>query len=220
MTWFNCDIGGGGGTPKYTITQKRLFAASGIGASSWRDDTDSVSMTINGGTYSAVEGVKVISDSTNQLRMSFACDNSYNIFGIKCKVDQNFTPNNTDQWYNASCLLGTELGGEQRDYAIIIDKNGYFALGWANSSISSSTISALDGLEHELFMVAFDAEIKLFIDGVEEVSVSKVMGGNNMTSMGVFWNNSSNTTRVNGEIYAVGYWGYSAPYIELDLPTF
>lgn len=220
MTWFNCEIGqGGGGTPKYITAKKRLFAPSGIGTNAWRDDTDSVSMYINAGGYTPTEGEKVTVNSTNQLRMSFTIDNSYNVFGIRCKIDPNFTPANTDLWYNASCIMGTELGGEQKDYAIVIDKNGYFALGWATANITSSSVYALDDEEHELFMVAFDNAIKLYVDGVEEVSVDKVMGGNQMTSMGVFWNNAGTATRTDGEIYAVGYWGYTAPYIELPLPT-
>jgi hypothetical protein len=176
---------------------------------------------VDGGTYTATAGEKITVNATNQLRMSFPIDSSYYMFGIRCKVDPSFSPKNTDQWYAASCILGQELGGEQKDYGIIIDKNGYFALGWANSTITSTSVSALDGNEHELFVVAEEeiGRIRLFIDGVEEVVVTKMMNGGHMNNIGVFWNKAGEDTRVNGEIYAVGYWTEINPTITYVLPT-
>lgn len=221
MTWFECNTGGGGGASeaKWVYTKERLFAEAGIGASSWRDDTDSVSLYLNGGYYSAVEGEYVEVNATNQARYSFAVSGSYNLFGIKCQIDSNFSPNQANEWYNASCILGTELGGQQKDFAIIIDKNGYFALGWANASITSSTVNALDGNDHTLFILPLGAEILVFIDGVLEIEQPIVMSGNEFYSLGVFWNNSGSGTRVNGKIYSIGCWNYELQTNDYNLPS-
>lgn len=221
MNYFRCigGNGGGGGQSQFTYTKQKLFEPAGIGASNWRDDADTINLTLNGGTYEATPGEKIVVNSTNQARFSMPTAGSYYLFGIRCKVDANFTPNNTDQWYNASCILGTELGGEQKDYAIVIDKNGYFALGWSVSNITSTDVSALDGLEHELFVMALGGTILLFIDGVKKVEVLKGMNGSEMYNIGVFWNYSGYATRVNGEIYAVGYWQYNEPNFDYNLPS-
>lgn len=222
MNYFRCiggNGGGGGGSSQFTYTKQKLFEPSGIGSSQWKDDTDTTALTVDGGTYTATAGEYIEINSSNQLRLSMPIAGSYYLFGIRCKVDPNFTPNNADQWYNASCVLGTELGGEQKDYAIVIDKNGYFALGWATAYITSSDVSALDGQEHELFVMALGGNIVLFIDGVQKVSVQKGMNGSEMYNMGVFWNKSGNGTRVNGEIYAVGYWQYTEPSFDYNLPS-
>lgn len=212
------NVSGGGGA-SVTFTPVKVFDETGIGASSWTDTDGLTTMTVDGGTYTATAGEKIVVNATNQLRMSFPIDSSYYMFGIRCKVDSSFSPIQSNNWYDCSCILGQELGGEQKDYAIVIDRNGYFALGWANSTITSTTISALDGNEHELFVVAESAKIRLFIDGNEEVVVDKIMNGGNMTNIGVFWNRSGGNTRVNGEIYAVGYWIEVEPTITYVLPT-
>jgi len=209
--------GGGGGTPTFTFTPIKVFESSGIGASSWTSSDGQTTMTVDGGTYSASAGSLVEVNATNQLRMSFPISGSYYAFGIKCRVDPDFTPINTNQWYSASAILAQEMPDVQRDYGIIIDKNGYFALGWSGSDITSSSVSALDGNVHELFMLATSTQIKLIIDGNEEVSVDKIMGGSNMSTMGVFWNKNGQNSRVNGEIYSVGHWSYTMT-VTYDLP--
>lgn len=211
------NLGGGGGVTEITFNPVKVFDENGIGASSWSSGGSLI--TIDGGTYTATPGEKVVVDSTNMLRMSMPISGSYYMFGIKCKVDPSFVPINTGNWYGASCILGQELGGEQRDFGIVIDSSGYFALGWATATITSSTVSALDGNVHELLIVAESGKIRLFIDGVEEVAVDKGMSGTHMSDLGIFWNKSSESTRVNGEIYAVGCWSEVEPSFRYVLPT-
>ena len=98
MTWFDCNTGGGSSGAKWIYTKERLFAQADIGTTAWRDDTDTVSMTVSGGTYTAVEGEYVEVNSTNQGRYSFAVSGSYNLFGIKCLIDSNFSPNQANEW--------------------------------------------------------------------------------------------------------------------------
>ena len=131
-----------------------------------------------------------------------------------------YTPVNTNNWYQASCVLGQELGGTQRDFGIVIDKLGYFALGWDNSTITSTTVSALDGETHSLFVIGDEAgSIHLFIDGVEEVVVSVTWQSGHMWQMGVFYNRDNGNTRVNGKIYRVGYFSPVKVNNQFVVPT-
>ena len=211
--------GGGGGGAIVTFTPKLVFEESGISSLAWRDTGDTTSMGVTSGTYTATAGEKITVNSSNNLCMYMPIDNSYFLFGIRCKIDSNFTPRNSNNWYECSCILGQELGGQQRDCAIIIDKNGYFALGTGNSDVNSTTVSALDGQEHELMMLVEADNIQLYIDGVLQKKVNLAMAGGQMIQIGVFWNKSSNITRVDGEIYAVGYWTEIVPTMTYSLPT-
>lgn len=216
---------------QYTFTPVLIFDKSGIGASSWVATDGQTTMTINQGNYSngAVVGEYVNTDETltNNLCMSFPIPGSSYAFGIKVQIDPEFTPMNTNNWYDASCVLGQELGGEQRDFGIVIDKNGYFALGWENSTIVSTSIYALDGQVHTLFIIGEVTEklygIHLFIDGIEQASGLKANNNywSNMNTLGVMWNKASahSHIRVNGKVYAVGCWSENTPQVEYQLPT-
>ena len=221
MALYRCIGGsGGGGTPLITFTPLNIFNEAGIGAASWTADTGSTSpLPMTSGTYEAVEGQKVIINSTNRALFYLPTDSSYYAFGIKCKIDPNFTPRNSNNWYECSCILGQELGGQQRDCAIIIDKNGYFALGTATADVNSTTVYALDGNTHTLIMIVEDAAIKLYIDGSLEKTVSIGMAGGQMIQLGIFWNKASDNTRIDGEIYAVGRWSETMPPMNYVIPT-
>ena len=215
----------------YTFDPVLIFDESGIGASTWTATDGQTTMTINQGNYAngAVVGEYVNTDETltNNLCMSFPVQGSAYAFGIKVQIDPNFTPMDTNNWYDASCVLGQELGGEQRDFAVIIDKNGYFALGWDHSTIVSTTISALDGEIHTIFIIGEVTEkvyqVHLFIDGVERANGLRQNQTywSNMNTMGVMWNKASSYShrRVNGKVYSVGYWSENAPRTEYILPT-
>lgn len=211
------NLGGGGGGGSVSFTEVKKFEEEDIGASEWTSTDGQTTMTVNGGTYTAVAGEYVEVNSTNQLRMSFPIPGSFYGFGIKCSIDSNFTPVNTNNWYSASTILAQELGGEQADFGLIIDKNGKFAIGYANASIYSTDVTANDGQVHSLFIVPFGMDqIRLFIDGVEKATITSGMKGTQMSQMGVFWNKDNPGTRVNGKIYAVG--SYSADFT-MQAPT-
>lgn len=208
-------------TSKVTFTPVLIFDEQGIGASSWLATNGTTSLTVNNGNYAtgAVVGQYVEASSSNALRFCFPTNTSYRCFGIKCSIDSNFTPRDFTNWYQCSCVLGQELGGEQRDCAIIIDKNGYFALGWATASITSSSVYALDGQPHTLLLLPETGTIKLYIDGVLAVSVNKTMTNNNMDSIGVFWNRTDAVSGVYGKIYSIGCWDYTYPPFDYEMPT-
>lgn len=219
MAWFRCIGGSGGGAAIVTFSPKLVFEEAGIGASAWRDTGDTTSMGVTSGTYTATAGEKITVNLSNNLCMYMPIDGSYYLFGIRCKVDPNFTPRNSNAWYECSCILGQELGGTQRDFAIVIDKNGYFALGTDTVTVNSTTVSALDGQEHELMVLAEGDNIQLYIDGILQKKVNITMAGGTMIQMGVFWNKAATNTRVDGEIYAVGYWEGHYPTQQYSLPT-
>ncbi len=219
MAYFRCtgEGGGGGTSPSITFTPKTFFDESGIGSSGWVATDGSTNMNYQG-NFSGTAGEKVVSNSTNNLKMYFPITGSYFLFGIHCKIDPNFTPNNNNDWYACSCVLGQELSGTQRDCAVIIDKNGYFALGTSTATIDSTSVYALDGNDHTLFMLVEADKISLYIDGALEKSVNIVMGGGEMNNMGVLFNGDA-YTRTDGEVYSVGYWEESIPQLPIQLPT-
>lgn len=197
---------GGGSVSSVDVEPIRGFYEDGIQATKWRNTSDQYDISKISGTFTSSVGEYVEVNSSNALLMAFDIQGSYFMFGIKCRVDPNFTPVNTNNWYQASCVLGQELGGTQRDFGIVIDKNGYFALGWENSTITSTSVSALDGEDHVLFVIGDRAgSIHLFVDGVEEVVENITWTSGHMWSCGVFYNRDNGNTRVNGKIYRVGY---------------
>lgn len=193
-------------TPVVDVSPIRGFYESGIQATRWRSTDDTTDLAKISGTYTAVEGEYIEINATNTLLMAINnVQGSYYMFGIKFWVDPNFTPNNSNNWYQCSCIIGQELGGTQRDFACIIDKDGYFALGWSTGSITSSTISALDGEIHTVFILADDTSIRLFIDGNEEVVETITMRDQQMWSVGIFYNRDNGNTRIDGKVYRCGY---------------
>lgn len=119
----------------------------------------------------------------------------------------------------ASGLIGQELDGTQRDFAAIIDKDGYFALGTSTSNITSSEVYALDGQVHEIFVLAMGNKIMLFIDGDMAVSVNITMHQNQFWRVGFMWTYAVYQSRVRGKCYGMGIWTASYPTDNLTLPT-
>lgn len=132
-----------------------------------------------------------------------------------CKVNSNFTPRNINNWYECSCIVGCELGGTQQDFAIIIDKNGYFAIGYDNSTISSTTIRANDGNYHHLVLIVSNSKLMLYIDKVKAKEISFSMSGNIPSTYGIFWNNDNANTKVYGELKTFRY--YSSQLTEAQI---
>ena len=224
MAWFRCGQsgGGGGGIPSqylYSFTKVKEWVENGIGSSSWLDDTG-VSALGEGGTYSAVEGEYLDCNSNSWAYIPIA--NSYYLFGIKFQVDSNFSPRQTDNWNGASCIIGQEIAGAHRDCAVVISKNGYFAFGYADSGIIETSVNALDGNTHEIYLAVLPSSLVVFIDGNQELNIAVSMSGNQMSQMGVFNSQRFGDTRTYGKVYKVGYWSYTEPtdnIIEASLPT-
>lgn len=98
-------------------------------------------------------------------------------FELYCKIPSSFIPKNNNYWYSCTCLFGCELSQTQQDFGIIIDKNGYFAIGYSTSSIASTNIKANDNKYHHLVLTVSDTDLKLYIDGDMKKQVTYSMSG-------------------------------------------
>ena len=187
---------------QYTIISK--YMPSGIGSNSWLDVNGVNAIGVNGApTFH--EGADVQLNGNNNLYMNVP--KSTLCFGVRCKINSDYQPTQSNIWYGCSCVMGRELSGTQKDFAIIIDKNGYFALGYGNASINSSNIYACDGEEHTLFIICLWDRITLFIDGVKKIEQLINVAGSDISNIGIFFNLASGA-RVSGMVYACGVWSY------------
>lgn len=167
---------------------------------SWTDTINGQSMTSSKGSFS-FENNALIIDSENLFKIPTAYG-SYGTFEVLVKISESFNPVNDSKWYRCSCIFGNELPGIQKDWGIIIDKNGYFAIGYAESSIASSSVRANDGQWHTLCLIVDINKKKLYIDGTLAVSVDNTMSGTDITKFGVGYNGDSSSfaTAITGHI--------------------
>lgn len=115
---------------------------------------------------------------------------------IYCKIPTTFSPFSSSNWYECSCIFGCELYNVQQDFGIIIDKNGYFAIGYGMANIASTTIKANDNNYHHLVLINGDNYLKLYIDGKMEINLSYTMTRDIPSNYGIFWNNKSKTNSI------------------------
>ena len=134
---------------------------------------------------------------------------SYGTFEVLVKIDPSFTSVANNYWYNCSCVFGCELGSTQRDWGIVIDRNGYFAIGYGNSSIASTDVVANDGEWHTLTMVVGESNMMLYIDGQLKQLVNITMSGTSISTYGVGWNMSGENTSITGHIGTLKVWNTS-----------
>lgn len=133
-------------------------------------------------------------------------DKVYGTWEILCKVNSDFTPQQYTAWYNCSCILGNEIGDTQQDFAVIIDKNGYFAIGYANSSIKSSSVKANDGKYHHIMITYENGVFELYVDNKLIATQTYTMSGRIPAYMGIFYNGVVSTTNVKGEVLYYRYY--------------
>lgn len=165
--------------------------------------------SLNNGKYSAVlksgssilnENGEIVLNGYNNWSIENWNEGSFGTYMIEVAIDKDFKPINTDNWYTASCIFGTELPYEQKDVGIIIDKNGMFALGYGLSSIVSSNVSALDGEYHNIILSYKSNTITFAVDGEIKSTIAYTSSGNEMTKLGIGWNTDSTNTRIKGKI--------------------
>ena len=123
---------------------------------------------------------------------------------VYCKINSDFTPVNTTDWYSMSCIMGCELNGVYQDFGIVLLSGGNFALGYASSSGSdtyyTAGIKGNDGNWHHLVVTIDGATTKLYIDGVQKISTTKYTSGSKPSQYGLFWNKSGSATAVKGTL--------------------
>lgn len=121
-------------------------------------------------------------------------------------IDEDFVPVNNTAWYNCSCIFGTELSGAQRDWAVLVDKDKKFAVGYANSTIYSSSVIATDGLPHTITYTYDNGPVFLSIDGQYVFGFKTPCAGTEPTLWGIGWNRSNAATTVKGNIYMIKWY--------------
>lgn len=189
-------------TPVYNFDDKNR------GDNAWIDTISSKSITAANGYIKWHDNSLILTTNTNYFNLQTDYG-SYGTFELLLKIDESFVPVSNSNWYICSCIFGCELGGTQRDWGLVIDKDGYFAIGYGNSSIASTDVKANDGTWHTATMVVSDADMKLYIDGVLKQSVAITMSGTSISTYGVGWNNSSGDTSVTGRVATLKVWsGY------------
>ena len=174
----------------------------------WADTINSKEMAVAKGLTVFEDGALILSKNGNYF--SLPTDyGSYGTFELLVKIDESFTPISTSYWYECSCIFGCELSGGQRDWGLVIDRNGYFAIGHGWGDISSTDVIASDGQWRTLAMVVGTSDMKLYIDGVLKQSVNITMSGTAISTYGVGWNKSGTNTSVTGYIGTLKVWSDS-----------
>lgn len=172
---------------------------------SWVDTISSKNMVVKKGSFVWQDDCLALTKNVNYF--SFPTDyGTYGTFEVLVKIDESFVPVSTSKWYEASCIFGGELSGQQRDWAFVIDKNGYFAIGHGFSTITSTDVVANDGQWHTLTMVVGSSDITLYIDGEHKKTVTITMSGSQIATFGVGWNNATANTSITGHIGTIKVW--------------
>ena len=166
------------------------------------------------GTYTQAENSIIFNGGYAQTGNISKSKGTWEIY---CKINSNFSPKNTTQWYNCSCIFGVELSSIQQDFGIVIDKNGNYAIGYSESSIASTSIKANDDQFHHLVLITEDTKLMLYIDGNLEQTVNYTMSGTISQKYGLFYNMNSTDTIVKGDFKTFRYYTRSLANDEIQM---
>lgn len=134
---------------------------------------------------------------------------TYGSYELYCKIPADFIPKNDTRWTFCSCVFGREVAYEQKDFGIILDKNGNFAIGYGWDNISSSSIKGNDGQLHHLVLVVETNRLMLYVDGVLSTTASKTMTGDTVPNYGIFNNLYETVSQMQGSLYLFRYFTVS-----------
>ena len=145
-------------------------------------------------------------DGNTYYTVNSPVSNSFGTVEVSLSVDSDFTPINSNNWYQCSTIFGCELAYTQRDWAIIIDKNGKFAIGYDDHTICSSNVNALDGQRHTVSYSYMPSQLVFSVDGRIIQTINFSPSGSVCTQFGIGWNKSSANTKIKGKIYDVRFY--------------
>lgn len=146
---------------------------------------------------------------TNGYATTNDINTTYGTYELYCKISSDFIPNNDTRWTFCSCIFGRELAYEQKDFGLILDRDGNFAIGYAWDSISSTSVKGNDGQPHHLALVVETDKLMLYVDGVLGTTVSKTMTGNTANNYGIFTNIYESVSTMKGSLYLLRYFNKS-----------
>lgn len=174
-------------------------------ATEWKDLTGTVANATKGaGTTTWGTNYLSFDGSTNWSVP--APNGSYGTSETVVWIDPTFTPYDSTVWYTCSAIFGTELSGSQKDWAIIINKYGYFAIGYADSTIYASGVYALDNRIHVITYAYLYGVVKFWIDGYPVTTIEYAPTGTALSTIGIGWDNANTYTRIKGRIYSIRFY--------------
>ena len=171
----------------YDISDPNKTATKSAGSSCWNDD----SLILNGATYFTVDS---------------PVDNSYGTVEVCLSIPETFKPVSSSFWFSCSTIFGCDLYGCQKDWAIIIDENGYFAIGYDFSTILTSNVLALDGKNHTIVYTYMPGNLVFAIDGQIIKNIEYTPSGNICEKFGIGWNEDSDSTAIECNIHSIRFY--------------
>lgn len=112
-------------------------------------------------------------------------------YEIYLKIPSTYDPIGATEWYQLGAIMGNEYSGAVRDYGVVIDSNGYLAIGYSLSSIKSSTVKILDDKWHHVVLTYQSGVFKLYCDGSLIATVNYTMSGTLPSYFGILWNGAN-----------------------------
>ena len=152
------------------------------------------------------DALRLNKENSQIITVDSPVDDSFGTVEIEVEIDSDFVPINSNYWYECSTIFGCELYGTQKDWAIIIDKNGNFAFGYSTGSIYSSIVKANDGNKHTVSYSYTPTKLTFEVDGEVIGAITYNPAGNPITTFGIGWNNSSTNTNISGKIYSIKFY--------------
>lgn len=201
--------GSGGLTSDGLVLQLDGINNTGIGhsasATTWKDLTGTVAdASKNAGT--TTWGDKYLNFDGSSYWHIAAPHGSRGTLEVVIAIDTSFIPSGNWAWYRSSAIAGQELGGTQRDFAILVDPNGKFAIGYDNSTVYSSSINARDGLPHTISYSYLNGPIIFAIDGTVISTRNLPIGGTEISTIGIGWQNEYGGTAIKGKMYGLRFY--------------
>lgn len=145
-------------------------------------------------------------DGNTYYNIKSPVNNSYGTAEVCVYIDLDMQVVNENRWYLCSTIFGCELPETQKDWAIIIDKNGNFAIGYNTATIYSSNVYALDGKIHVLSYTYTKSKIVFYVDGNKITEIQYSPSGDICPEFGIGWNRSGNISKIIGNIYSVRFY--------------
>ena len=112
-------------------------------------------------------------------------------YEIYLKIPSTYDPIGSTEWYQLGAIMGNEYSGTVKDYGVVVDSNGYLAIGYSTTSIKSSTVKILDDKWHHVVLTYQSGVFKLYCDGLLIATVNYSMSGTIPSYFGILWNGTN-----------------------------
>ena len=189
---------------EYIFTLHSRYTPNGLTSSGWTDDTGNYSFTLRGGNW-IVENSSL---KANGAMYTVPCPAGYFLAILKCSIASGFTPINSTNWYEQSCLFGRELTEEKNDWGCTMYGGLIPCIGYGFGSYASSGVALTPETEHEIALLHDYNRNILWIDGILVKTVTYTAKSGNFDYLGIFYNGNA-PTAVKGSISKLGIWTFT-----------